>query len=419
MKPAFLFPPAPRNDVLTATGRANAIRMRQAAGTAERRMETLVIGLRSAEGSIDPQAMTQLLSGLPKLSGNSMEDLRAFAARSLGVADDAITLRRTTEGVIDPAGAKGVSGAPVYLVLDREKNLLGVVKQFPDKKLADMGGELYAMHVLNRLGLRQSRSPYPIRSAALPDGGGTVLISPAQGRGIDDFIAQVGKARPGPERAAAMDELREAVRQNGVALAEFHTRPLGSGRTAATAIDDHIRAVQEITGKIRERLPDLDLWRSRQTLDADQLQARVDALVEGLRRNPGTASLVHGDYHPGNVFFDRQAGITFIDSGRLHESIGLNGWPTGAPARDYANFYQKLINFGPQYGLERTEILELTELFRQAYTSSGGAPLTAEAIQFFRARTALGEFLKAVNNGVTGDALLDQVRLLKQALDLQ
>ena len=147
--------------------------------------------------------------------------------------------------------------------------------------------------------------------------------------------------------------------------------------------------------------------------------------MEGVRRNPGPASLAHGDFHPGNIFFDPQAGLTVIDSGRLIESASSAGLPIGSPARDVAAFTHKLGTFGVRYGLEDSEIEELRTTFEMAYVAHGPM-MTTEAMQFSRTRVALGVFLTVLKQqqgagqrSIIDKALKKQLQLFKAALDLR
>jgi aminoglycoside phosphotransferase (APT) family kinase protein len=262
-----------------------------------------------------------------------------------------------------------------------------------------MGNELLAMQTFGRVSMQNMRSVHAIAARKLPDGSGVLMMSPAKGEPIDNIMIRLGNATSRAERRSTLAELREAVRQNAVALVDLHTVPEGSGATEATALKRQINSAIGIAQEIGERVVsfnrDQEADARRLNLDIDRLVGRVDQLVSGVRRNPGPASLVHGDYHPGNIFFSSEAGITVIDSGRLTESMSENGLPIGSPARDLAAFTHKLGTFGVRYHLGEAEISELSKLFNRSYAAAGPAT-TPEAMQFFRARVALGAFLDAL-----------------------
>ena len=112
-----------------------------------------------------------------------------------------------------------------------------------------------------------------------------------------------------------------------------------------------------------------------------------------------------------NVFFDRQSAITVIDRGRLVESANSAGLPIGSPARDVAAFTHKLGTFGVRHGLEDSEIEELRTTLETAYVTHGPL-MTAEAVQFLRARSA-GQ------KSIIDEGLKEQLEPFKTALDLR
>jgi aminoglycoside phosphotransferase (APT) family kinase protein len=287
-------------------------------------------------------------------------------------------------------------------------------------KADEFARELSAVHRLGADGLEVARSAQAMGMARAADGDGGVLVSSlAEGRAIDTMMQSTAKAS-GPERTAQLAELKEALAKNAEAFAELHTAPAGSGGQVATEfLDRHVRSIYEITQKLQSMSDRL----AAAGLDMDQVRQKVDELTDAFRRNPGDSALVHGDAHPGNFFYDPATGITMIDTPTLHFSMDASGNPIGAPARDIANFQQKIAHFGRQYGLTAAEIDELQKAFRDAYGRSGGARLTDESMKFFRARTALGELLKTAGAGgegatarMTPEALMTQIQLLEEAL---
>ncbi|MGH2722367.1 MAG: hypothetical protein ACRDJO_12325 [Actinomycetota bacterium] len=126
----------------------------------------------------------------------------------------------------------------------------------------------------------------------------------------------------------------------------------------------------------------------------DVVLGKLPALSAGYRANPGGASLVHGDAHPGNLHYDPSAGTTLIDTPNLPFSMDAAGTPIGSPARDYTAFVMRLRSFGLRSGLEDAEVDRLQEAAEQAYRSAGGPDLTAEATAFFRARVALADLAR-------------------------
>jgi hypothetical protein len=87
--------------------------------------------------------------------------------------------------------------------------------------------------------------------------------------------------------------------------------------------------------------------------------------------------LVHGDFHPGNVFWKASAPVkvTFIDTGRMHRSMRPDGTPIGPPELDVATFEWELGHYGLELGLNPGEVATL-RASRQVYHDFGGARLS-------------------------------------------
>lgn len=342
-------------------------------------------------GDVEPQALSRLLDTLPSLTfGKRLPEqvIQPFAARFL--ERDAADLRIER---VKGEGAKGVSGAPVYFVRDNAGTRIGVTKVYPGPE--EFARELSALERLDAEDFQSFQVPRAVGSAqaSFSTGRGAALIlSIAPGASLDDLIIRAGRVT-GSERKAAFVELRRGVDQTAEALAELHTKPAESGRPVAAAfLNRHTGALADISTKLRNnpyvsRMPGFD---------GTDIQRRVDALISGVQRNPGGAALVHGDAHPGNFFYAPDEPITVIDVPTLHLAMDARGAPIGAPARDVANFEQKLVHFGQVFGLNPLERATLLQSFQRSYQATG-AQITQEAIAFFRARTACGELLKVAS----------------------
>lgn len=376
----------------------------------------LINALRTPNGSIDSAALSRLLGALPTLPTNSPDSVRSYASQILGLPEQALDFRVVRSG--GSFGHQGKSDAPVTLVYNTEGNLLAAIKQFPVDQVNEMAGELSGLQTLNQLNLNGVHTVTVLGAARLPNGEGVLIASPARGVTIDHLMIRVGNAAPGAAQDAAMAELREAVYRVGQALAKFHTIPPGSGQYPATTLERQLNSAESIAAEIAERIAALNEDHIVIDLNTEDMITRVSTLANQARLNPGFASFVHGDFHPGNIFFDKEFGITFIDTLRLHESINAEGVPIGAPARDFAAFLHKLATFGAEYGIPAEKITELQSLFEEAYVASAGR-MSPETQQFFLARTALGVFLSALKDGESGDALQAQTEIFKQALGLK
>ncbi|HEY2290786.1 MAG TPA: DUF4157 domain-containing protein [Thermoanaerobaculia bacterium] len=371
-------------------------------------LEPLVSALQTPAGQLNQVALAQLLERVPTLEATSTQGLQELAARTLGMKPGQILIEPIQTPGAQQA-AMGISGAPVYLVRGEGGGLLAVIKVFPSGQIGELGQELSAMQWLNRGALEKVGSARPL-SVSQAGGEGVLVSSAAPGDAFRDLLQRAGAAT-GAERAAALAELRTALQRNGRAIAELHTAASGMAPTAA--IEGHVAAAQDITNQLVGRINEGTL----PGISAQQLQARIDELVAGVRSNPGAAGVTHGDLNIGNVFYDPGRGITVIDLSRLPESLGSSG-TLGVPARDLLVFEQGIGTFGQRFGLTSSEVADLQATFRTAYLASSGAGITPQALAFFRARAALGSLIAALNRGATGPALQIQIDAFKAALGL-
>ncbi|MGQ0577114.1 MAG: phosphotransferase [Pseudonocardia sp.] len=340
----------------------------------------LAAATRTPTGGVDPAALRELMDSLPEPG----DALAQFAAQSVGSPE-------VTLVPVGGEGAVGYSGAPVNLILGAGGEVLGVLKVFP--RAEEFARELSALQRLGSLTQVGGVLPLGVARTAGPAGGGVLVSSAAPGRGIDQLMLEVGRAR-GAERAAKFADLRDTISAAGRALADLHAAGGASGTPPSLFIQRHVDAMRDIAAKLDSNQ---GLLAEEAGIDTTELRHRVEQLIAQLRANPGGSAIVHGDAHPGNLFYDPAAGITMIDTPTLHLSLDAEGAPIGAPARDVAYLAHKLAYFGPGWGLEPDEVIELQQVFRQAYADGGGAGVTAEAEAFFRARAALGELITSVN----------------------
>jgi hypothetical protein len=102
---------------------------------------------------------------------------------------------------------------------------------------------------------------------------------------------------------------------------------------------------------------------------------------------------MHGDAHPGNVFWDPAHGITLIDAPHAHFAMDQAGRPIGTPARDYANMMERLAHFGYEARLSTLEVSALRTSFAETYAAAGGPPIPEAAVRAFTVRFALRDVL--------------------------
>jgi hypothetical protein len=384
----------------------------------------LATATRTADGGVDPAAMARFVDALPRIELTQPGDTAALAR----FASEATGLERV---VLEPVGAgagKGLSGAPVFLVRDESGALVAVAKLFPDSRgMSGLEGMAREISSLDRLGADEfTRFGVPeVRGAAvvdLPDGTrGGLVMQAAQGRSLFEMMSEMPP--PGSAaRPAAMAELSRAVDDAAAALAELHTRPAGSGGPVSPAVIEY--GTREIGEKLALVTRNADLARMYAGLDVDELARRVDEVVTAARHDPGGASLAHGDANLGNVFWHPERGITFIDMQSAHRSMDVDGMPIGTPARDLAEFSNRVGNypwrFPDRFGFTDSELADLQARFMESYLRSGGATVPGGARQAYDVSYALGDLARTLQDmraaPVTAD---DQVRLARYVNNLR
>jgi hypothetical protein len=136
---------------------------------------------------------------------------------------------------------------------------------------------------------------------------------------------------------------------------------------------------------------------------------------------------MHGDAHPGNIFWDPAARVTFIDISHGHFGMDSAGAPIGSPARDVANMVERLAHFSVEAGFQWHETQDLRSAFLDAYQRSGGPSIPEAAVTGFAVRFALRDVLDTLTklseaNPQSSDiALLDgqlyhEIELLRRVL---
>jgi len=372
-------------------------------------------------GEVDSDAYRAFMDRLPSIpiTGETADekDFKEAAAHALGRAPEGVTIAK-----VGGKGHRGGSGAPVYMVSDQVSNELCAVKEFPASRSDEFVRELSALDRLGREGLRVAR-PLMIGKSGES---GIIFSERASGSAVDQLMLKTGDASEPQERHAAFRVLQDAVACNAEVLAELHTRPSGSGgRASPDFINWNIRAVEHMVAQFEA--PNTSIILEQASLDTDQLKGKVNKLAASFRANPGRSAITHGDAHPGNFLYDPAARtITIIDTSTLPFSINSVGNPAGVSARDVAVYYEKLAHFGEEFGLEHADIISLQSIFRQSYENVGGAKMTSESQEFFRARTALNELYKSlgevkVNLVVEpgkGEAIVRKVDFVKEALGI-
>jgi hypothetical protein len=402
-----------------------------AQGRTAAQMEAAILALRTETGAVDAAARARLLASLPEVVAGTEAEVRALASATLGVPSEQLSVR-LVETAAGQVGQRGASGARVYLIFleqpGQARQLISVVKNFPSSvegQIDVFAGELSALQRLNQEILPNQGAARTMAAGRTAAGDAVLVMTAARGTAIDDLLIQLGAfareqaALSGPALAASQaaeretfEILRSACRRNGEAIGTLHSSTRGA--SGATTFATHTEGARDI---MRQLPPLVEARPGLAPVDFGAASDRLQQLIAGIERNPGAASVVHGDFHPGNVFYDAASGrVTFIDAARVHQSIGAAGNPIASSARDVASFHATLELFGGQYGVSGSRVSALQSAFMEGYASTAAAnAFTPEALAFYRARFVLGQYIEALKTGssrVAGaDALFRSVLL--------
>ncbi|CAF4177050.1 unnamed protein product [Adineta steineri] len=367
----------------------------------------MAIKCRTADGSVDSFGMSLLLDKLEEID-NTDDALIKFTEAVLGGVK--VKLQKNSGG-----GAKGRSGATIYFVYDRSA-MVAVCKIFP--KCEELVRELSSLSRLRQPEFTSFTIPAPLATAKIKDSNdaGVLVSTVAQGESIADLIDSVRKATTISDRNNILNQLQKAVVDIARALAELHTKPIGSGDLALDSyLTESIRRARRLVSVVaKEHAKLLDIF----DFKIDEVRQQLEHLIEECLCEKSKAAIVHGDAHPGNLFWDSTAGVTFINTPSLHYSMDSMGKPIGTPERDIASFEGRLVELCRKAGISKNEGKSFRNSFLKEYHARNGASLSEKKLKFFHLRFALGELVQACNNERSKD-IQEAIVSLKQLLEKQ
>jgi hypothetical protein len=292
-------------------------------------------------------------------------------------------------------GLQGASRDQVWFIKDDKGRVVAVAKVFTDD--TRFFREFASLDRLRTGVLPASLTPRDLIAERAVQGAnntsGVIVMAAAPGRSLADRVSD-RLLLDGQDLEASRRGTMRAVRSNMNALAELHTRPPGSGgQVAPEYIDQAITHIGNTIGKLQQFEGLL-----QGELDLDAVRRRVGEYAAAMRTNPGVAGLAHGDAHPGNLFHHPRHGTTLIDLPNLYFSIGEGGRPIGMPARDIGTYYQSLGTYALQNRVPEAEMEVMLEEALRSYRQSGGAPITQEAMTFYRCQAALSDVVFAARD---------------------
>ena len=374
--------------------------------------------LRTATGAVDPAARMRLLEQIPTVQAANAAEVEVLASRTLGVPREQIRARLVGGG----PGQQGATGARVYEIFHTppggQETMVSAVKIFPNtpSQAEEFAGELSGLRRLNQETIAKQGAVSALGVGKTTAGEGVLVMTAARGQSIDSLILALGRGE------ISIDVVRAACRRNGEALARLHT-------ATARATPASTAAIEELTRNFGGTFAELATAVARSTnpavrgLNMTAARAQVNPLIAGLERNPGASAVVHGDFHPGNVFYDQASGqITFIDASRVHHSIDRTGAAILSPARDVASFESALEVFAskPAYGVDRAAREQLQRAFREGYASAVAENgFTREALAFHRARYVTARLKDALTSPEQAGRLEGALREFRAAFGLE
>ncbi|AYV81520.1 MAG: hypothetical protein Harvfovirus38_14 [Harvfovirus sp.] len=295
------------------------------------------------------------------------------------------------ERIGGPLELTGHSGDSVSLIFDQQK-LLAVYKEY--NKIVTFEMELAAMYYLRKT-LEHSAFAsvvYPINAIYITTGG-IIIQSAATGESVNHMLATLGKSPLGTdERKRKFTECKSAIEACGRGISDLHkhSKSIVSDKYISIFINQMIRLMEQFREWWEKGLCERIIALGT-ILDLTKLTKTVDDLSQLFKNNPGPGTIVHGDFHPSNVFYDKLTNrVTFIDVSTALLSISSNGEGRGCPERDTSNFVHKLASHGRQLGLESVEIQELQQIFIHQ------VKINPERFAFFHLRNAMGECIRAI-----------------------
>ncbi|CAG8120122.1 unnamed protein product [Penicillium nalgiovense] len=244
---------------------------------------------------------------------------------------------------------------------------------------------------------------------------GVVTYQVAPGVSLYQPMKQIGRLPPGPARRDMLSVFNAGVQTVARTLARLHTHSV-EGRPGTEYLEWYFNAA---TKRVQQALVYEDIVRSA-GLEVDQFPDKMNQLIADCTRDivsrPRT-TVVHGDAHPGNFFYDSATGhVTMIDTTTLHCSLDEDGEPVGVPERDLGHFMRMLRRAGEQYGLARQEMQESTTDFVEAYLGNTAASPNVQIIRFLMSCSALSFLNYAAQSDQTQVEM--QVKILQDLFRL-
>ncbi|MCB1213252.1 MAG: phosphotransferase [Chlamydiia bacterium] len=287
-----------------------------------------------------------------------------------------------------PKVAMGRSKDSVFIVTTKSTTAPLILKEFVgiDQKGGRLSHELLAYSLLEKYSLDNLSCPKLLKvgkfHADSAGENGLLMMTFAGGESLAvtlDHIAQLPLNRSA--RALALEGYAKSMEKAGLAFAELHKKSLSFDRVVSP---DYVfgecqtirRATNDVLGLLKGKGMD---ERSLTSL------SQVEKIAGEFTANPGRPTLVHGDAHLGNFFWNPHEGrLTAIDPGALVFSLDAKLRPVGSPMNDYIKWKTMLEGFGSDLGLVGGEVKILQDAFAAGYTlQASPGVFSTEAMRFY------------------------------------
>ncbi|MDN3354160.1 aminoglycoside phosphotransferase family protein [Actinomadura sp. DC4] len=330
-------------------------------------------------GASDASTLAAMAAGPPRSPGAEVRSaLTDFSGRSAGIPSDRVTIDRVGGG----DGPRGRSGAPVFLVRDTAgEGVAAITKLFP--KPEEFIREMSVTERFDRPEFTRFRVPevLDVGAAHVGEGvpAGVATFSVAPGDALVDHFQSVRDA-PAGDRAAEFETLRQATGKIAEGLADLHSNTLVEGRTARP---EYLGEYMDNLSGFADHLVTHRQAYESQGIPVDRLHDGIRQVLDEMRRDPGPASVLHGDPNPGNFFYDKTDGsVTFIDLGNSDKSMDADGAGIAPPSRDVEMFRHDLEVYSRMFDLPKSDFAELWRHFQASYTAAGGPAIPDVAYRF-------------------------------------
>lgn len=287
------------------------------------------------------------------------DDLEAFVAK---ICLDGYNLQPSsyTIELNQPTGdlTEGLSGVPLFFVRDSKKVLLFVVKAFagPADTLENFAANMTVCEFLTSLKLKDVYFSCPFAFIKLnkDEHHATLLaFEPAQGESLNVLL-----------KNHALEDALKAVEALGKALAKLNSANADQAKKLSSYyVEKEIHTCSDCIKSISKH-PDMF------PLDAGTLSRSFLLKWENVRKGPSELGYIHGDAHPGNVFFEKETQhLTLTDLEKLVFSLDPNQLPAGPIAFDFIFARNSLKFSAAAHRISAENIARLDKAFVDSYRS--------------------------------------------------